>query len=62
MKLKVLQPIHSGTDCNYSGPSMFPASHGGVSHGEVVGKWDGIYDVDPALGEQLISEGKAVKA
>jgi hypothetical protein len=70
VKIKVLQPIHaekhmiaapSGRSADVPF-SMYPAGHLGVSHGEKLDSPDGIYDVDPALAERLIAEGKAVSA
>ena len=67
MKVKILQPVHAekhpiaapagrNPDVPYS---MYPAGHQGVSHGEKLANPDGVYDVDPALGEKLIADGKA---
>jgi hypothetical protein len=70
VKIQVLQPIHAekspviapaGRNADVR-VSMYPAGHLGVSHGEKLESPDGVYDVDPALAERLIAEGKAMRA
>jgi hypothetical protein len=64
VKVKILQPVHPGARSRGAdrGLSLYPAAHGGVSHGEKLANPAGVYEVDDEYGAQLIAEGKAVKA
>jgi hypothetical protein len=70
VKIKILQPVHAEKSPLFAPAgrnadvpfSMYPAGHLGQTHGEKLANADGVYNVDPALGERLIAEGKAVKA